>query len=260
MHSLGVLALAMAAGMGNQPATLPAVTAGPRTSPRTTSRWSGTWQSGVTQGMQLSLGAMFNEGPAQQNRLTVTRSGFLRTGDSLQFYGWSTTDLPTASTDFEAGVRYRAPLRRFAGGKLIGGGGLEYWNFPSVLTGTRDITLDSYLGWAGGGERFPIVISGNGKTLLRSDLPKGTFACFQAIHTQKLWTIHDVRFALQHGPAYIYSWHLYGRDGHRVVRYYGTLTVNKGHWGFEAMFRPQLGLQPHIIDNKYWSFSILRRF
>ena len=254
MQLLGVLAFAMATGTANGPATPPAVAVGPRTS----TRWSATFQSGISQGMQLSLGSLFNRGPAQQNRLTITRSSLLRSGDAFQIYGWGTTDLRAAYTDFETGLRYRAPLRRIAHGTLLGGGGLEHWNFPSVLGGTRDLVMDSYLGWSGG-ERFPLTISGNGKTLLRSDLPRGTFACFQALHTQKLGSVKDARFALQHGPSYIYSWGLYGRDGHRVLRYYGTLTMSHGKWGLEAMLRPQAGLQPQIIDNKYWSISIIRR-
>lgn len=259
MSSLGVLAFAMAAGMAGAPATPPAAAAGLPPTSRSASRWSATWQSGVSQGMQLSLGALFNEGPAQQNRLTVTRSGLLRTGDSLQFYGWSTTDLRQAHTDFETGFRYRAPIRRIAYGTLVAGAGLEHWNFPSVLGGTRDLTLDSFLGWSGG-EKVPISLSANGKTLLRSDLPRGTFVCVQALHTQKLGAFRGNGFALQHGPAYVYSYGLYGRDGQRVLRYYGTATVSRGRWAIEAMFRPQLGLQPGIPDNKYWSVGILRHF
>lgn len=258
MHLPGVLAFVVASGTTIGLAAPPAAAAGPSTS-RTVSKWSAVWQSGISQGMQLSLGSLFNRGPAQQNRLTVTRAHWLRNGDTLQFYGWGTTDLRKAFTDFETGVRYRAPIRKIAHGTLIGGGGLEHWNFPSVLGGTRDLALDSYLGWSGG-EKFPITISGNGKTLLRSDLARGSFACFQAMHTQKLGNYKGTRFALQHGPAYVYSWHLYGRDGNRVLRYYGTLNVNRGKWGAEMMFRPQAGLQPRIPDNKYWSFSIIRRF
>lgn len=259
MDLSGVLALAMAAGMATPPATAPAADAGQRTILRTPSRWSATWQSGVAQGMQLSLGSLFNQGPAQQNRLTITRSGWLKTGDTLQFYGWSTTDLRAAHTDFETGIRYRAPLRRIAHGTLIGGGGLEHWNFPSVLGGTRDLTLDSYLGWSGG-EKVPITISANGKTLLLSDLPKGTFVCLQALHTQKIASAGATRLTFQHGPAYIYSWNLYGRSGHRVFRYYLTPTLTRGRWGVEFMARPQAGLQPAIVDNKFWSISIIRRF
>ena len=213
----------------------------------------------MSQGMQLSLGALFNQGPAQQNRLTVVRSGWLRSGDSLQFYGWSTTDLRKARTDFETGVRYRAPLLRIGRGMLTGGGGLEHWNFPSVLGSTRDLTLDSFIGWSGG-EKVPVSLSANGKTLLRSNLPLGTFVCLQALHTQRLGSFRGNRLSIQHGPAYVYSAGLYGRDGHRVLRYYGTVSITRGRWGVEAMLRPQFGLQRGIPDNKYWSFSILRRF
>jgi hypothetical protein len=208
--------------------------------------------------MQLSLGGVFGQGPAQQNRLTATRSGIFRANDSLQFYGWTTTDLRAGSTDFETGVRYRAPLRKMAGGVWMAGGGLEHWNFPSVLGGTRDLTLDSYLGWHGG-ESFPVTFSANGKTLLVSDLRLGTFVCFQAQHLVKLFRAGGVEFRLHHGPAYVYSWDLYGAGGHRVLRYYGTVTAARGRWAVEWMFRPQAGLQPVIPDNRYWAISVQRR-
>lgn len=252
-----VLAFAVATGTGSASAAPPAAAAG--LSPRLPNRWTATWQSGISQGMQLSLGGYFNRGPAQQNRLTVTRSGLVRTGDSLSFYGWNTTDLRGGFVDFETGVRYRTPLRKVARGTLIGGGGLEHWNFPSVLGGTRDLVVDSYLGWSGG-EGVPVAISANGKTLVRSDLPLGTFVCVQALHTQKLWAYKDTRFALQHGPAYVYSYGLYDRNGNRVFRYYGTVTASRGRWAMEVMLRPQLGLQPAIPDTGYWSVSLIRRF
>ena len=206
--------------------------------------WTVTWQSGVAETMQLSLGGTFHDGPAQTNRITAALGG-------LQVYAWDTTDLRTGRSDQDMGLRYR----RRVGHGLIAGGGLEHWRFPSVLGGTRDVVVDSYVGWSGG-ERFPVTISANGKTLVRSDLHKGTFACFQAMHTVKAkpW------LAFQHGPAYVYSWDLYGRKGHRVLRYYGVGQVSRGAWTFEAMFRPQLGLQPGIPDNKFWTVGIARQF
>ena len=208
--------------------------------------------------MQLSLGGMFHRGPAQQNRITATRSGVFTASDSLQLYGWSTTDVRSGNSDIEAGARYRARLRRVAGGSLVAGGGLEHWNFPSVLGGTRDFVLDSYLGWSGG-ETLPVTVSANAKTLLISDLPRGTFVCLQALHTRELFRRGAVRVSAAHGPAYVYSYGLYGRGGHRVLRYYGTLTVARGRWAAEAMFRPQAGLQPGIPDNSYWSAGVIRR-
>ncbi|MFN0168629.1 MAG: hypothetical protein ACKV22_19565 [Bryobacteraceae bacterium] len=228
-------------------------------SPLSSGPWSAAIQTGIAQVMQLSLGGTFNQGPAQQNRLTVTRTSLFRSADSLQLYGWTTTDLRKASVDFETGFRYRAPLRRFAGGTMVGGTGLEHWNYPSVLTGTRDLVLDSYLGWIGG-ERFPVTLSGNGKTLLVSDLPRGTFVCVQAQHTFRLFRRRGVSLSIQHGPAYVYSWGLYGRVGHRVLRYYATPQLSRGRWTVEFMARPQAGLQPYIPDNGYWFISFIRRF
>ena len=209
--------------------------------------------------MQLSLGGLIGEGPAQQNRVTASRGSVLRSRDSLQVYGWWTSSLRTANTDAELGIRYRTPLRRIAGGSLIGGGGLEHWYFPSVLTGTRDIAVDSYIGWTGV-ESQPVTISANAKTVLNSDLQKGSLVCLQASHTKTLLRSGKMQLALQHGPAYVYSSNLYGRNGHRVARYYGTLLVSTGAWTFEAMLRPQLGLQPGIPDNRYWSVALIRRF
>lgn len=209
--------------------------------------------------MQLSLGGLFGEGPAEQNRLTVTGTSVLRSRDSLQFYGWSTTSVKSVDTDADIGVRYRTPLRRAGPGTLVGGAGLEHWYFPSVLGGTRDLVVDSYLAWAGG-ETIPLTVSANGKTAVRSDLQTGTFVCLQALHTQKLFRTRGVGFALQHGPAYLYNWDLYSRPGHRALRYYGTVIANRGNWGAEVMLRPQLGLQPRIPDNRYWSVAIIRRF
>ncbi len=222
-------------------------------------QWSGSIQTGIAQVMQLSLGGAFNRGPAQQNRLTATRTSLFRSADTLQLYGWTTTDLRNASVDFETGFRYRTPLTRIAGGTLVGGTGLEHWNFPSVLGGTRDLVLDSYLGWIGG-RRFPVTLSGNGKTLIVSDLPRGTFVCVQAQHGFRVFRRRGVSLSFQHGPAYIYSWNLYGKSGHRVLRYYATPQLSRGQWTVEWMARPQAGLQPYIPDNRYWSLSLIRRF
>ncbi|HBY60115.1 MAG TPA: hypothetical protein DEH78_09855 [Solibacterales bacterium] len=250
-------AMASAAAAGGGPSA--GAAAGHGSDRRPGGVWSATWQSGISQGMQLSLGGMFGRGPAQQNRLTATRTNVFRSRDSVQFYGWSTTDLRSGKPDFEAGVRYRTPLAKVAGGTVTGGGGLEHWNFQHVLGGTRDLALDSYLAWSGG-EEAPVTISANAKTLLLSGLPRGTFLCVQALHTKRLFSTRGVTFALQHGPAYVYSWHLYGKGGNRVLRYYGTLIASRGRWSGEFMLRPQAGLQPRIPDNRYWSVSIARRF
>ena len=221
-------------------------------------QWSASLQSGIAQGMQLSLGGLFNAGPAQQNRLTITKTGTFRSRDSLQFYGWNTTDLRQNETDADIGVRYRVPVRRMVGGTMSAGTGIEYWHFPSVLGGQRDLALDSYMGWSGG-ERVPLAFSANGKTLLRSRLPHGTMGIFQAQHTQKLARWSNNLLALNHGPIYVYNWDLYGKGGNRVLRYNAALQLSHGSWALEAMLRPQAGLQPRIPDNRFWSFSIIRR-
>ena len=222
------------------------------------SQWSASLQSGIAQGMQLSLGGLFNPGPAQQNRLTITKTGTFRSRDSLQLYGWNTTDLGQNETDADLGIRYRVPVRRVSGGTLTAGTGVEYWHFPSVLGGQRDLALDTYAGWSGG-ERIPLTFSANGKTVLRSRLQHGTMGIFQVQHTQRLARWSNKLLAVNHGPIYVYNWNLYGRPGHRVLRYNAALQFSHGAWAFEALVRPQAGLQPRIPDNRFWSFSVIRR-
>jgi hypothetical protein len=222
-------------------------------------RWTATWQSGIAQTMQLSLGGLFNAGPAEQNRLAAVRSGVLRSSDSLQLYSWSTTDLRTGSTDVDVGARYRVPVRTLARGKIVAGGGLEHWRFPSVLGGTNDIVADSYLGWTGG-ERIPVTISANAKTLVRSDLCRGTFLNVQTLLSHRIAGWRSARLSLQHGPSYVYSWNLYGRSGHRVFRYVISPQLSFSSWLVEGTLRPQAGLQPAIPDNRFWSIGIGRRF
>jgi hypothetical protein len=223
------------------------------------SRWIATWQSALAQTMQLSLGGTFNKGPAQQNRFTLLRSGVFRSSDSLQLYAWNTTDLRGAGTDTDMGVRYRAAVRRLAGGKVMAGGGLEHWRFPSVLGGTRDAVVDSYLGWTGG-EGLPVTIFANGKTLVRSTLQRGTFVVVQAQHSRRIARLGSNLLSVQHGPIYIYSWGVYGRGGHRALRYCAAAYLTRGAWSIEATYRPQAGLQPAIPDNRFWSVGIGRRF
>lgn len=220
--------------------------------------WSATLQSSVAQTMQLSLGGTFNQGPAQQNRLTLTGTGLFRRRDTLQFYGWNTTDLRTGNTDADMGIRYRAPVAKLAQGSLIAGTGVEYWYFPSVLGGTRDVVLDTYMAWSGG-EKIPITISGNGKTLLRSRLPLGSMGIFQVQHTQKIARWNSNLLSVNHGPMYVYSWDLYGRPGNRVFRYSAAVQLSRGRWALEGTFRPQAGLQDRIPDNKFWCISVIRK-
>lgn len=224
-----------------------------------TARWSATMQSGLADAMQLSLGGSFGDGPAFQNRVTITRTGLSHSRDSLQFYGWTTTDLRSGALDTDVGIRYRVPVRRFRRTNLVAGAGLEHWNFPSVLGGTRDIVLDTYASWAGG-ERMPWSVSANGKTLLRSDLPRGTFLCVQANYTNRLLKLGSRSLIVQHGPVYVYSWGLYGRSGHRVLRYAAAVQFGDNKWGAEFLMRPQIGLQPGIPDGRYWTAGLVRRF
>ncbi len=222
-------------------------------------QWTLTAQSGIAQGMQLSLGGRYNPGPAIQNRLTIQGKGVFRHDDTVQLTGWNTTDLNNHSTDADTAVRYRTPIGKLAHGTLTGGGGFEYWYYPSVLGGAQDLALDSYLAWTGG-EKVPITISGNGKTILRSRLPYGTMGIFQAQHRQRLPSLPGTGMSLLHGPVYVYNWDLYGRPGHRVLRYSTALQVTCRKWIVEAAYRPQAGLQPRIPDNQFWSVSVIRSF
>jgi hypothetical protein len=174
-------------------------------------------------------------------------------------YAWNTTDLRNGSTDGDLGVRYRTPVRSIAGGTMIAGTGIEHWRFPSVLGGTNDLVADTYLAWTGG-EKAPVTFSANGKTLVKSDLHRGTFVTLQALYSHRLARWNSTYLSLQHGPAYIYSWNVYARSGHRALRYVASAQLSRGSWSIEAMFRPQAGLQPAIPDNRFWTIGIGRRF
>ncbi len=223
-------------------------------------RWVTTVQTGFADTFQLTLGGTFGGGPAWQNRAATGLANLFRAGDLLSLHGWNTTDAPSGVNSTMAGIAYRAPVWRRASQSLTLGSGVQYWNFPTVLTGTTDWLIPGNLIYTARAGRLPLTVTSDSWTLLASRLPKGSL-----VHTQG-WIDHPlihtdpVRLTFRHGPAHTYSWNFYGTHGHRVVRYQTALVLSWKGNQVEAGWRKQWGLQSRIPDNAFWQFSLSRTF
>ena len=96
---------------------LPVVMQAQATSPaQDESKPAPTWTVGLTGGFtntfQLILGDTFGKGPDFQDKLTASVNDAFTSGDSVSMFGWSTTDLPSATPNWQAGLLYKAPLLR----------------------------------------------------------------------------------------------------------------------------------------------------
>lgn len=223
-------------------------------------RWFATLQSGFAYTFQLTLGGTFGEGPAWQSRIATGVANLWKPGDLLYIHGWDTMDAPSGGHNTVAGLGYRASVWRKGSQNLALGSGLQYWNFPSVLTGTSDWLIPGNLVYSARVGRLPVTVTSDSWTLLSSRLPRGSL-----IHTQG-WIDHPilntdpVRLTFRHGPAHTYSWNFYGTNGHRVIRYQTALVLAWKGNQLEAGWRKQCGLQPRIPDNVFWQFSLSRTF
>jgi hypothetical protein len=223
-------------------------------------RWVTTVQTGFADTFQLTLGGTFGDGPAWQNRVSTGLANLFRPGDLLSVHGWNTTDGPSGDHNTIAGLSYRAPVWRRGAQSLTLGSGLQYWNFPSVLSGTTDWLIPGNLVYSARAWRLPVTVTSDSWSLLASRLKKGSL-----VHTQA-WTEHTLartdrlRLAFRHGPAHTYSWNFYGTHGHRVIRYQTAVVLAWKDTQLEAGWRKQWGLQSRIPDNAYWHFSVSRSF
>jgi hypothetical protein len=109
-------------------------------------------------------------------------------------------------------------------------------------------------------KRLPLMLSQDSWTIFHSPLKKGTLLHTQLYTEHPLIERHDWKLALRHGPQHTYSWDFYGTNGHRVARYAGFLLLSWHKTTFEAGYRQQIGLQPRIKDNRYWSVLMSRTF
>ncbi|MEJ5367275.1 MAG: hypothetical protein WHT08_03085 [Bryobacteraceae bacterium] len=229
-------------------------------SSRPARRWVTTLQTGFADTFQLTLGGVSGDGPAWQNRFTTGVAHLFVAGDLLSVHGWNTTDTPSGANNTIAGLSYRAPVWKRGSQTLALGSGLQYWNFPAVLTGTTDWLIPGNLVYTARAGPLPVTATSDSWTLLASRLPKGSL-----VHTQG-WIDHPLArsdaffLTFRHGPAHTYSWGFYGTQGHRVVRYQTALVLAWKETQLEAGWRQQWGLQRGIPDNRYWHFSLSRNF
>lgn len=222
--------------------------------------WSASVQTGFADTFQLTLGGMFGQGPAFQNRVNVSLNNAFRGGDSITFSGWNTHDTASRSNDWTAGVCYRARIYQRRGHLLYAGAGVERWRFPSVLTGAQDWLTAYNATYATKVKRVPVTVQSNAWTLLDSPLPKGSLVHTQAWFDHRLVNHDAVQLVLRHGPQHTYSWNFYGTNGNRVLRYAGALVLSWKNHSLEAGFRQQQGLQTRIPDNRYWHVMVSRVF
>lgn len=219
-----------------------------------------TLQSGFAETFQLTLGGVFGAGPAWQNRATLSVGNLFRKGDSAALSGFATLDTAGHHPDWLASVSYKTRLLTRANQQFTGALSLERWRFPSVLSGAQDWLLGYAATYSARPMRIPITVQSNAWTLLHSSLPKGSL-----LHTQ-VWASHSLygsdwlNVTLRHGPQHTYSWNFYGTDGHRVLRYAGSLVLTHGGTSLEAGYRPQYGLQQRIPDNRFWSLMLSQTF
>jgi len=223
-------------------------------------RWVATLQTGFADTFQLTLGGTFGNGPAWQNRATAGLANLFRPGDLLSLHGWNTTDAPSGENNTVAGLSYRAPVWRKGSQSLALGSGFQYWNFPSVLSGTTDWLIPGNLVYTARAGRLPVTVTSDSWTLLASRLPKGSLVYTQAWIDHPLLKTDPVQLTFRHGPAHTYSWNFYNTHGHRVVRYQTTVVLAWKNTQIEAGWRQQWGLQPRIPDNRFWHFCISRTF
>lgn len=223
-------------------------------------RWVTTLQTGFADTFQLTLGGVFGDGPAWQNRVTTGLANLLRRDDLLCLHGWNTTDAPSGENNTVAGIAYRAPVWRRGSQSLVLGSGFQYWNFPSVLTGTSDWLIPGSLVYTARAGRFPLTVTSDSWTLLASRLPKGSLVYSQAWVDHPILKTDPVRLAFRHGPAHTYSWNFYATHGHRVVRYQTALVLTWKDTQLETGWRQQWGLQHRIPDNSFWHVSLSRTF
>lgn len=223
-------------------------------------RWVTSLQTGFADTFQLTLGGVFGDGPAWQNRVTTGLANLFRAGDLLYLHGWNTTDTPTGENNTVAGIGYRAPVWRRGSQSLVLGSGFQYWNFPSVLTGTTDWLIPGNLHYSARLGRLPLTVTSDSWTLLASRLPKGSLVYTQGWIDHALVRTDPVRITFRHGPAHTYSWNFYATNGHRVVRYQTAIVLAWKDTQLEAGWRQQWGLQQRIPDNRFWHVSLTRSF
>jgi len=222
--------------------------------------WSVSVQGGYTNTFQLMLGGAFGEGPDVQNKLTAGATNLLRHGDSLSFYGASSTDLPSATPEWQAGFSYKERLWHKGRHSIAAGGGVQRWVFPLVKTGSNDWLATGTLNYTASVHHVSVSVTGDSFSLLASTLPTGSLLYTQIQAQHPLLTRRRYQLSLRHGPMHTYAWGFWGAQGNRIVRYGATLawTWDK-NTTVEFGCRQQFGLQDKIPYNRFWTVLISRQ-
>ena len=224
-------------------------------------QWTTSVQTGFADTFQLTLGGTFGGGPAWQNKVTTGAANLFLPSDSLSVYGWDTFDTPGHVNNWQAGVGYKLAVLKGRGQTLSLGSGLQYWQFPSVKTGTIDWLVPGNLIYqARLSKKFSFVATSDSWTLLHSRLPLGSLLHTQTWLQYRLYKGERMQISLKHGPAHTYSWNFYGTNGNRVFRYQAMLAITFKGASIEGGYRKQWGLQTGIRDNEYWQFALIRSF
>jgi hypothetical protein len=222
--------------------------------------WTVTVTGGFTNTFQLILGGKFGEGHDVQDKLVLGANNLLRSGDSASLFGWSTTDMSSETPNYQSGLFYKVPVLRDKKQAVTITAGLQRWILPLVGRGTKDWFLIENATYGTAVKRMPLFISEDAYTLVKSNLPTGSALYSQVYAQHELLQKHGVDLALREGPAYTYSWGLYGCSGNRVLRYGGSLVTTWRHTSLETGYRKQFGLQDRIPNNGYWSFLVTRQW
>lgn len=223
-------------------------------------RWTVTLQTGVAETFQLTLGGVFGEGPAWQNRVTLGTGNLFLTGNSLAVSGWDTHDMSSGHDDWTGSVSYKVRAYRHGNHSLHLGGGLERWKFPSVLTGASDWIAAYNAAYATRLGTAPFQLQSTVYNTLSSTLKEGTLIHSQAWFEHPVFNREPMKLVFRHGPQHTYSWNFYGTNGHRILRYAGALQLTAKQTQLEAGVRPQYGLQRRIPDNRFWYVMLSRTF
>jgi hypothetical protein len=221
--------------------------------------WTASLTGGFASTFQTALGGTFGDGPGFQNRLTVSLNNAFRAGDSVSAFGWSTTDLPTSTPNWQAGLLYKAPVMRRKAGTITVTGGLQRWLLPVIKTGAKDWLFSGNLTYATKVKRVPLFVAADSYSLLQSTLPTGSVVYTQVYTEHRLLTRDGLRLLVRQGPAYTHSWGFYGATGSRLLRYGGAVVLQSKAATVEAGYRQQAGLQDNVPDNRYWYFLLTRQ-
>ena len=182
-----------------------------------------------------------------------------RKDDSVIGFGWNTTDVPSITPDWMAGLRYKTHIIHRKNHSLALIGGLERWVLRDVGSGSNDWLFHGNLTYATKLRNIPFFISEDSYSLLASTLTKGSGIYTRMFTQHQFVKRENFQLFVREGPEYTYSWNFYGTKGNCVMRYGGSLVATWKGNEFEAGYRQQFGLQNGIPTDHYWSFAVSRQ-